>query len=118
MFEESGRVFFNRISLVYLFSDIESFHLATKPVYICTCPQFKSAAIIVLAAGANAFAPSASNGRFSTAVNFQYGKYDDQCWDHEAKMDVYATWDPSAPRSATNFNPFGKFKLEFCGFGF
>ena len=34
------------------------------------------------------------------------GKYDGKMWDMEAKMDVYNEWDPSQPRSETNFNPF------------
>ena len=42
--------------------------------------------------------------------SFQYGKYDDQLWDHAAKKDVYATFDPNAPRSTQNFNPFETFE--------
>merc|ERR1711871_618196 len=34
------------------------------------------------------------------------GKYDGQMWDMDAKMDVYEAWDPSAPRTEENFNPF------------
>jgi hypothetical protein len=34
------------------------------------------------------------------------GKYDGKLWDMDAKMDVYNAWNPSAPRSASNFNPF------------
>jgi hypothetical protein len=37
---------------------------------------------------------------------FTYGKYDDQIWDNEAKKDVYNAWDPNAPRTTWNFNPF------------
>ena len=80
--------------------------------HICTAiPQFKySVAVLALATGASAFAPSVSNGRFSTGLNFQYGKYDDQLWDHTAKKDVYNAWDPNSPRSTTNFNPFETFQ--------
>ena len=42
--------------------------------------------------------------------SFAYGKYDEQLWDHAAKKDVYATFDPNAPRSTTNFNPFETFE--------
>jgi hypothetical protein len=69
-----------------------------------------SAAVIALATGASAFAPALTGARFSTHLNFEYGKYDEQLWDHAAKKDVYATWDPNAPRSTTNFNPFETFQ--------
>ena len=42
--------------------------------------------------------------------SFTYGKYDEQLWDHAAKKDVYATFDPNAPRSTQNFNPFETFE--------
>jgi hypothetical protein len=42
-------------------------------------------------------------------VFFDYGEYDDKLWGNEAKKDVYAKWDPSSPRSTTNFNPFETF---------
>ena len=72
--------------------------------------QFKySAAVLALATGASAFAPALNGARFSTHLNFEYGKYDDQLWDHTAKKDVYSTWDPNSPRSTTNFNPFETF---------
>jgi len=32
----------------------------------------------------------------------------------DAKMDVYNSWDPSAPRSASNFNPFETFEGNSC----
>jgi len=47
---------------------------------------------------------------FHTALNMQYGKYDDQLWDMPAKQDVYNAWDPQSPRSPTNFNPFETFE--------
>jgi len=39
-----------------------------------------------------------------------YGEYDGKLWDNEAKKDVYNKWDPSAPRSTRNFNPFETFQ--------
>jgi hypothetical protein len=39
-----------------------------------------------------------------------YGKYDGQLWDSIAKNDVYASWDPNAPRSTMNFNPYETFE--------
>ena len=47
--------------------------------------------------------------RLSTAVNFEYGEYDEKMWDQAAKNDVYAKWDPNSPRSTRNFNPFETF---------
>ncbi|GMI56466.1 hypothetical protein ScalyP_jg11113 [Parmales sp. scaly parma] len=41
-----------------------------------------------------------------SAVEGRYGKYDEKLFDNEAKKDVYASWDPSQPRSPDNFNPF------------
>ena len=79
--------------------------------FILFDPQFKySAAVLALATGASAFAPALTGARFSTHLNFEYGKYDEQCWDHAAKKDVYSTWDPNAPRTSTNFNPFETFQ--------
>jgi len=40
---------------------------------------------------------------------FQYGIYDDQMWDHDSKKVVYGQWDPTAPRTPLNFNPFETF---------
>lgn len=34
------------------------------------------------------------------------GEFDGKLWDNEAKKVVYAKWNPQAPRSALNFNPF------------
>jgi hypothetical protein len=65
--------------------------------------------IFVLIASASAFAPAPFGVRVPTSLamsDMQYGKYDGQLWDNEAKKDVYASWDPSKPRSALNFNPF------------
>jgi len=63
-----------------------------------------------LVASASAFAPAATGARKVTSLNFEYGKYDDKLWDQAAKKDVYESWDPSAPRSSNNFNPFETFK--------
>merc|ERR1719343_133538 len=64
---------------------------------------------VALVASASAFVPAA-NTRAPTRLNFEYGEYDDKLWDNEAKKDVYGKWDPSAPRSGKNFNPFETFK--------
>merc|ERR1719251_699103 len=69
----------------------------------------KTLATLALATGASAFAPSSFGARTSTAVFFEYGEYDEKMWDNEAKKDVYAKWDPNAPRSTRNFNPFETF---------
>lgn len=65
----------------------------------------KTAILALTVAGAAAFAP-VQTPRVSTALNLEYGKYDDQLWDNNAKKEIYAAWDPNAPRSVTNFNPF------------
>merc|ERR1719384_32974 len=72
--------------------------------------MIKSLAVLSLAASASAFAPNTFGVRQSTAVFFDYGKYDDQLFDNEAKKDVYASWDPNAPRTSKNFNPFETFE--------
>jgi len=60
------------------------------------------AAAPVAAAPAPAAAPPADG-------SFAYGKYDDLLWDHAAKKDVYASYDPNSPRTTSNFNPFETF---------
>merc|ERR1719413_309826 len=64
---------------------------------------------VAFVASASAFVP-AHNARVPTRLNFEYGEYDDKLWDNDAKKDVYNKWDPSAPRSGKNFNPFETFK--------
>jgi hypothetical protein len=68
----------------------------------------KSVIIAVCIAGASAFAPIQTTGRVATQVSMarEYGKYDDGMWDNDAKIEIYGAWDPSAPRSPNNFNPF------------
>ena len=62
-------------------------------------------------ASASAFAPSISTSSNSaTALNLQYGEYDGKLWDNDAKKDIYEKFDPSAPRSVFNFNPFETFE--------
>ena len=74
--------------------------------------QFKSVALLSLVASASAFAPASFGVRTSTAIraDFVYGEYDEKLWDNDAKKVVYEKWDPSAPRSALNFNPFETFQ--------
>lgn len=71
----------------------------------------KLAVIAATAASAAAFVPS-QNARMVTRIGaeFVYGDYDDKLWDNDAKKDVYNKWDPSAPRTGKNFNPFETFK--------
>lgn len=65
----------------------------------------KSAIVFAALVGSvAAFAPSPI-ARASTKL-YNYGKYDEKTWDNEAKTDIYSAWDPSAPRSTENFNPF------------
>eukprot|EP00522_Entomoneis_paludosa_P007886 CAMPEP_0172446532 /NCGR_PEP_ID=MMETSP1065-20121228/6102_1 /TAXON_ID=265537 /ORGANISM="Amphiprora paludosa, Strain CCMP125" /LENGTH=95 /DNA_ID=CAMNT_0013197677 /DNA_START=234 /DNA_END=521 /DNA_ORIENTATION=+ len=40
----------------------------------------------------------------------EYGKYDGQEWNIDAKQEIYAAWDPAQPRSVFNFNPFETFE--------
>ena len=61
-----------------------------------------------MVASCSAFAPAPFGARTSVRVfsDKTYGEYDDKLWDNEAKKTIYAKWDPSAPRSPMNFNPF------------
>mmetsp|Transcript_26895 Transcript_26895/g.59040 ORF Transcript_26895/g.59040 Transcript_26895/m.59040 type:complete len:127 (-) Transcript_26895:196-576(-) len=62
----------------------------------------------LLIASATAFAPM-SVSRTSTALNLEYGEMDGKMWDNDAKKIIYEKFDPSAPRSVLNFNPFETF---------
>jgi hypothetical protein len=70
--------------------------------------QFKTLLTLAAVTGASAFAPNAAFGVRTTALGAaaDYGKYDGEMFDNEAKKDVYASWDPNAPRTGNNFNPF------------
>mmetsp|Transcript_17426 Transcript_17426/g.28160 ORF Transcript_17426/g.28160 Transcript_17426/m.28160 type:complete len:129 (+) Transcript_17426:454-840(+) len=70
----------------------------------------KVIASLALVASASAFVP-ATNMVASTRLNAEmvWGEYDDKMWDNDAKKEVYAKWDPTAPRTALNFNPFETF---------
>jgi hypothetical protein len=65
----------------------------------------KTVILALCATGALAFAPLQAP-RFTTSLNRAYGKYDDGLWDNNAKVEIYGVWDPAAPRSEMNFNPF------------
>ena len=62
-----------------------------------------------LLASATAFAP-VSVCRTSTALNLEYGEFDGKLWDNDAKKIIYEKFDPNAPRSVKNFNPFETFE--------
>mmetsp|Transcript_2713 Transcript_2713/g.6066 ORF Transcript_2713/g.6066 Transcript_2713/m.6066 type:complete len:129 (+) Transcript_2713:526-912(+) len=70
----------------------------------------KVIASLALVASASAFVP-ATNMVASTRLNAEmvWGEYDDKMWDNDAKKEVYAKWDPTAPRTGLNFNPFETF---------
>ncbi|GAX27303.1 hypothetical protein FisN_23Lh128 [Fistulifera solaris] len=73
----------------------------------------KSTILFSLFAVATAFAPSrpAFGARSATSLfSSPYGKYDEKLWDMTAKLDVYNAWNPAAPRSPQNFNPFETFE--------
>ena len=65
--------------------------------------------LATLVASAAAFAP-ASVMKTSTALNLQYGEYDGQQWDNDAKKVIYEKFDPNTARSVNNFNPFETFE--------
>jgi hypothetical protein len=74
--------------------------------------QFKKIAFLfAVLAAASAFVPS-QNPSFvnPTRLFMEYGKYDEKLWDMTAKLDVYSSWNPGAPRSPLNFNPFETFE--------
>lgn len=62
-------------------------------------------ALLALVGSASAFTPAQRTWVPRTIVNGG-GKYDDLEWGLPQKQDVYAEWDPTAPRSSLNFNPF------------
>ncbi|CAB9510780.1 expressed unknown protein [Seminavis robusta] len=66
-------------------------------------------ATLALVGSVSAFAPQPMGARVTTAMFDTYGKYNEKLWDNDAKKDIYAVWDPSAPRSPENFNPFETF---------
>merc|ERR1719426_346953 len=58
----------------------------------------------LMCSSAVAFAPQSAPK--ASVVVYADGKYDGKLWDMDAKKDVWGEWDPSSPRSETNFNPF------------
>jgi hypothetical protein len=82
--------------------------LPTLISHIHISTQYKLITLLALVASANAFAPAPFGARLATRVHsdFQYGEFDDKLWDNEAKKVIYAKWNPNAPRSPLNFNPF------------
>merc|ERR1719264_368801 len=81
----------------------------SHPTILSNKNMMKLTVAAALVASASAFVP-AINTRMPTKLNFEYGEYDDKLWDNDSKKDVYNKWDPSAPRSTKNFNPFETFK--------
>ena len=74
--------------------------------------QFSAIVLALCAAGATAFMP-ASQPRFVAKLYAnQYGKYDEKLWNIAAKKDIFDAWDPEAPRSELNFNPFERVSWE------
>merc|ERR1719345_566797 len=69
----------------------------------------KLAIFALTIACASAFAPL-SAPRVSSSLNLQYGEYDGQQWDNDAKKIIYAKFDPATARSVNNFNPFETFE--------
>jgi hypothetical protein len=69
----------------------------------------KFAVFATLLASATAFAP-VSVSRTSTSLNLEYGEFDGQMWDNDNKKAIYEKFDPNAPRSVMNFNPFETFE--------
>merc|ERR1719310_924563 len=70
-------------------------------------PAEPAAAAPAPAAAPVAAAPAAAApAPVPTGGDTNYGIYDEQLWDMEAKQVVYGQWDPNAPRSPRNFNPF------------
>jgi hypothetical protein len=66
-------------------------------------------ALVALFGSAAAFAPAQRTWTAPRTVVFGGGgKYEDMEWGLPQKLDVYEAWNPSTPRSPTNFNPFEK----------
>ncbi|KAL7558996.1 hypothetical protein ACA910_010875 [Epithemia clementina (nom. ined.)] len=65
------------------------------------------AIVFALLASASAFVPQQPTAfARSKVVVHNYGIFDEKEWGLPQKLEVYATWDPNAPRSPLNFNPF------------
>lgn len=65
---------------------------------------------VAFVASASAFAPTVSNTRVTTHLNFEYGEYDGKLYNQDSKKDLYNKWNPNGARSTRNFNPFETFK--------
>jgi hypothetical protein len=65
----------------------------------------KSFLLAALVASASAFAPQQAAFGVKTAL-YSGGAYEGKLWDMSAKLEIYGIWDPTAPRSPTNFSPF------------
>eukprot|EP00612_Vaucheria_litorea_P005939 CAMPEP_0171462072 /NCGR_PEP_ID=MMETSP0945-20130129/6260_1 /TAXON_ID=109269 /ORGANISM="Vaucheria litorea, Strain CCMP2940" /LENGTH=112 /DNA_ID=CAMNT_0011988533 /DNA_START=13 /DNA_END=351 /DNA_ORIENTATION=- len=61
--------------------------------------------IVLLATSYGFLFPISSIQRTSVTV-YGNGKYDGELWDDAAKQDVKSMYDPSQPRTETNFDPF------------
>mmetsp|Transcript_42746 Transcript_42746/g.84004 ORF Transcript_42746/g.84004 Transcript_42746/m.84004 type:complete len:133 (+) Transcript_42746:88-486(+) len=75
--------------------------------------MFSKIVALSLIASASAFAPTFGTRSLTRSTplqaEFVRGDYDDKLYDHDAKKAVYAKWDPAAPRSGQNYNPFETF---------
>jgi hypothetical protein len=82
-------------------------HLSYFLPHLHSTSQYsKVIALLALVASTSAFAPATFGVRTSMKLYRDYGKYDDKMWDNDAKVEVYGAWNPTAPRSVFNFNPF------------
>lgn len=81
------------------------FTIAVGVIAAASC----ASAFVVPAAPVRGMAPVAA--RSTVTRVYRGGKYDGELWDTAAKEDVKSLYDPSQPRSETNFDPFEKVSL-------